>query len=134
MFAAKKKMQTNKRSKSGKREDLGMFFRSAWEANYARYLNFLKERKEILDWEYEVDEFEFHGIKRGCRFYKTDFKILNLNKSIEYHEVKGWMDQKSKTKLNRMAKYYPNVKIVLIEKEEYNAIKKWSRLIPNWED
>ena len=30
------------RSKSGRRDDLGgLFVRSSWEANYARYLNFL---------------------------------------------------------------------------------------------
>ena len=43
------------------------------------------------------------------------------------------MDKSSKTKLKRMAKYYPNVKIILIERKQYKEIEKWERLIPNWE-
>src|SRR3972149_9721027 len=39
--------------KSGRRADLGMFFRSAWEANVARYLNFLKTHGSVKGWEYE---------------------------------------------------------------------------------
>ncbi len=44
------------------------------------------------------------------------------------------MDPKSKTKLKRMAKYYPNIKLVLIDKKYYEDIKKkMSKIIPGWE-
>lgn len=122
------------RARSGKRTDLGIFVRSAWEANYARYLNFLIKQKKLHKWEYEPDTFWFEKIKRGTRSYTPDFKIWETKESEPYYvEVKGYMDQKSKTKLSRMAKYYPDVKIVLIQKPEYNEIKKWSGLIDNWE-
>lgn len=122
-------------ARGGKREDLGFYVRSRWEANYARYLNFLKEQGSIRDWEYEVDTFWFENIKRGTRSYTPDFKVWLDDTRYEYHEVKGYMDQKSKTKLKRMAKYYPAEKIVIIGNEEYQEIKsKLSRLIEHWED
>ena len=53
----------------GKREDLNnLFVRSSWEANYARYLNWLVGLGEIKSWEYEPEEFEFKTIKKGNRF------------------------------------------------------------------
>lgn len=127
--------QAYSRGKMGKREDLnGLFVRSSWEANYARYLNWLKSIGEIDDWEYEADCFVFEAIKRGTRSYTPDFKIYNTDDTIIYHEVKGWMDSKSKTKLKRMAKYYPEVEIVLIDEDAYRAIEKDVRMfIPNWE-
>lgn len=44
------------RARGGRRADIGpMYFRSAWEANYARYLNWLLARGEIDRWEYEPE-------------------------------------------------------------------------------
>ena len=108
------------------------YMRSQWEMNYACYLVFLKKQKLIKEWEYEVDTFWFKKIKRGVRSYKPDFKIFNNDDTIEYHEVKGWMDAKSKTKLKRMKIYYPKIKIVLINKKAYMAIKKTSGLYKGW--
>ena len=101
-----------------------IFFRSLWEANYALYLDFLIKQDEIIKWEFEPETFWFEKIKRGVRSYKPDFKVYNKDKTIEYHEVKGWMDSKSKTKLNRMRIYYPEIKIVLIDQKRYKSIKK----------
>jgi len=103
---------------------LEIYLRSLWEANYALYLDWLISQNQIQKWEYEVDVFWFEKIKRGVRSYKPDFKVYNMDGSIEYHEVKGWMDAKSKTKLKRMRIYYPEVKMVLIDEKAYKAIKK----------
>ena len=113
----------------------GIYFRSSWEANYARYLNFLMDRGQIQRWEYEPHVFWFEEIKRGVRSYLPDFKVWEtINDEPYYVEVKGFMDAKSKTKLKRMAKYYPEVKLVLVDKDKYNEIKyKLSSLIKNWE-
>lgn len=123
------------RSKGGKRADLGnQYFRSIWEANYARYLNWLIKQGVIKAWEYEPETFEFHRIRRGNRFYTPDFRITNNDGSQEYHEVKGYMDASSRTKLARMARYYPALKIVLIDAEAYAAIAAQVKgLIPGWE-
>ncbi len=101
-----------------------MYFRSKWEANYALYLDFLVKIKKIKEWQYEPDVFVFEKINFGTRSYRPDFKIFNYDKSFEYHEVKGYMDSKSKTKLRRMAKYYPEVKIILIDREYYEQLKR----------
>lgn len=100
-----------------------IFFRSKWEANYALYLNLLKKNGDIKKWEYEADVFIFHEIKFGTRSYKPDFKITKRDGSIYYDEVKGWMTQKSKTQLKRMAKYYPNIKLNIVGRKEYTEIK-----------
>jgi hypothetical protein len=101
-----------------------IFFRSKWEANYALYLDFLIDCKEIIKWEFEPDTFMFGKIKLGIRSYTPDFKVFNNNSSHEYHEVKGYMDSKSKTKLKRFAKYYPDEKLILIDGPQYNLLKK----------
>lgn len=122
------------RGRGGHRDDLGMYFRSSWEANYARYLNWLKRIGEIRDWEYEKQTFEFPGIKRGARFYTPDFRITNKSGSIEFSEIKGYMDARSQTKLKRMRKYYPSVKVVLVDLKAYRAIaRQVGKSIPNWE-
>lgn len=108
---------------------ISKFFRSKWEANYALYLDYLKKQKQIKNWEFEPDVFIFHKIKFGTRSYRPDFKVTANNGTIEYHEVKGYMDSQSKTKLKRMKKYYPQIKIILIERKQYEALKKWERLL-----
>ena len=124
------------RGLQGKRDDLGnIFFRSSWEANFARYLNYLISKKIIYKWEFEPDTFWFENIKRGVRSYLPDFKIWDFEDSDPYYvEVKGWMDSKSKTKIKRMAKYYPEIRLDIVAKKEYTEIKKkLSRLIAGWE-
>jgi len=110
------------------------YYRSRWEANYARYLEWLKQKGEIADWKHEPTTFWFENIKRGVRSYLPDFLVTENNGKQVYHEVKGWMDPKSKTKLKRMAKYYPDIPILLIDKSAYTALKKvLAGLISDWE-
>lgn len=118
---------------SGFREDLGLFVRSGWEANYARYLNWLVQQRQIVSWEYEAATFWFEKIKRGVRSYKPDFEIVNLDGSVEYHEVKGYDYPRGRTARTRMALYFPDVKLVLIDKDGYKAISEWKAMIPDWE-
>lgn len=91
------------------------YFRSSWEPLYAKYLQNLKKQKKIKKWEYEPDTFSFKRIRGPYKSYTPDFKIFNINGSVEYHEVKGYLDDWSKIKLERMAKYYPDVIIQLKE-------------------
>ncbi len=93
-----------------------IYFRSLWEVTYANYLQSLKGMKIISEWEYEPKTFWFLEIKRGCRSYKPDFRITNLDGSHYWVEVKGFMDSKSKTKIKRMSKYYPDEKLVIVDK------------------
>jgi len=117
------------RARGGKRRDLNdTYFRSAWEANMARYYNFMN-----IKWEYEPKTFIFETIKRGSVSYTPDFYLPEEDRWVE---VKGWMDAKSKTKLKRFKKYYPEEykKLEIIGESEYKEFAKYKRLIENWEE
>lgn len=132
LYAASKNYS---RSSSGWVELGGQRFyaRSSWEENYGRYLEWLRLRKEIKAWEHEPETFWFHKIKRGVRSYLPDFKVYMNNGAVEFHEVKGWMDSKSKTKIKRMKKYYPEVSLDVIDSKRYAALSKsLGKVIPNW--
>jgi len=110
------------------------FFRSAWEANYARYLQWLKSHNKIKDWDHEPKTFWFEGIKRGCVSYLPDFLVQEIDGSESYHEVKGWMDDRSKTKIARMARYFPKIKLIVIDKKSYRSLEKTMKsFICDWE-
>lgn len=122
--------------KGGWREVGGrnIYFRSRWEANYGRYLQWLKEKGEISDWWHEPETFWFDGVKRGCVSYLPDFLVEESTGERVYYEVKGWMDQRSKTKLRRMKKYHPSVKLILIDAAQYRSLERKLRgLVPGWE-
>ena len=124
------------RAKRGRRGDLGgLFVRSSWEANYARYLNLLKKMGVVESWDYEPETFWFEGVKRGTTSYKPDFCIKYKNdERLEYVEIKGWTTSKDRTKWRRMKKYHPHIKLVVIEPKQYYAIQdKWANAIPEWE-
>ena len=110
------------------------YYRSRWEANYARYLQFLKENGKITDWKHEPKTFWFDGVKRGTLSYLPDFVTYELDGSEIYHEVKGWMDKRSKTKINRMKKYHKDVKLLVIDSKAYKELNKsFSGVINGWE-
>lgn len=110
------------------------YYRSKWEANYAFYLEWLKGIGEIKSWAHEPKTFWFDGVRRGCVSYLPDFLVVNKNGAEEYHEVKGWMDDRSKTKIKRMAKYHPDVKLIVIDSKAYGKLKSaMSKIVPGWE-
>lgn len=122
--------------KAGWREIGGKrnYYRSRWEANYARYLEWLKVRGEIVDWVHEPETFWFEAIKRGVRSYLPDFRVFENDGSSKLHEVKGWMDSRSKTTLRRMAKYHPAETIIVVRERDYNSIaRQLGRVIGGWE-
>ncbi len=124
------------RMKRGFRDDLGIFVRSAWEANWARYLNFLVQNAHdpLLRWEYEPDTFWFDGVRRGTVSYMPDFKLFERGREPYYQEIKGRMDQKSRTKMQRMKKYHPDVRVDLIDEKAYREVeRKLGAVIPGWE-
>ena len=111
-----------------------VYFRSRWEANYGRYLEWLRVNGHIRSWEHEPETFWFESIKRGVRSYLPDFLVTEQNGDKAYHEVKGWMDSRSKTTISRFRKYYPQHKLIVIEAKAYHSIeRKVSGLVSGWE-
>ncbi len=105
------------RTKAGIRKDLGIFFRSNWEANYARILNI-----ENKKWYYEKDAFRLKTEKGGIRDYTIDFTIKG-----KFTEVKGWLDPESKKKLRMFKECYPkefsNTTLVIDKRDD--KTHKW---------
>ena len=141
-------------ARGGKREDIGIYVRSKTEANYIRYLNFMK-----IKWEYEPKIFYFEGIKRGTLSYTPDIYLPEEDKWIE---IKGWFTKRAKVSLKRFKRQYPiefqkliiviynpwgrtksdakameyleEIGIGMDRIESYKEIKdKLSKLISNWE-
>lgn len=111
-----------------------IYARSLWEANFARYLQWQKEREEIQDWEHEPHTFWFDEIKRGVRSYKPDFLIHKIDGTKYWVEVKGFWDSKSLTKIKRMKKYHPQEKLVCVDQNWFSQNnKKLVLIIKNWE-
>lgn len=127
VFAAKAGARGGKRAYLG-----GLFVRSSWEANVCLWLNELKRRGEILEWFYEDREFLF-PVKRGVRFYKPDFRVVEDAGQEIFYEVKGHLDSKSVTALTRMKRYYPETTVLLIEKAKYAEICSEFGHLENWE-
>lgn len=114
--------------------DQKYYFRSMWEANFARYLQFLKDQKQIKSWKHEPLTFWFEEIKRGVRSYLPDFLVIENDGRGHWVEVKGYMDPKSLTKIKRFRKYYPQQELRVIDKKWFAENGgKLAILIPGWE-
>lgn len=125
----------------------GLKFRSKMEANYAAYLEWLLGLGRIESWDYEPHTFWFtpdspgaraqglEGIRRGVTSCKLDFRVYSLmyKHVLEWHEVKGLMDNRSRVALDRMARYYPGQKVVVIDSKQMAALKRQvGGIVPHW--
>lgn len=97
------------RTKKGIRKDIHPTynFKSATEANFARILKHLG-----IPWAYEERAFTFEGYKTKPHVYIMDFEIRGRKKLPDgleqgWIEVKGYMDARSRNKLRRFKKQYP---------------------------
>ena len=115
------KRETNYTSaRGGRREDLNMYFRSCWEANFARIMNF-----QGKVWEYEPTTFQLEN----SLSYTPDFLVEG-----KYYELKGRMSEKSQKQLDLMKEKHPEIILELIDWRAYNELEKdYKNLIPAWE-
>lgn len=97
--APRKRGNAYQYTKTGYRSDINMNVRSSWEANFVRVLNIYK-----IDFEFEPTVFPF-PVKRGTKGYTPDFL---LKRNDEWVEIKGYLDDKSKIKLKRFKRYFPD--------------------------
>jgi hypothetical protein len=74
---------------SRKQEYNGRTYHSMKEANYAAELDLLKRAGEIKDW---IPQFRIEFIWNGYHIgdYLVDFKVIMLDGTIEFREVKGY--------------------------------------------
>jgi len=102
------------RTKKGVRKDIHptYSFRSATEANFARILEY-----HGIPWKYEERAFTFTGYKTRPHVYVMDFEITGKARKkkkdliegldLGYYEIKGYMHARSRNKLRRLRKQYP---------------------------
>jgi len=110
---------------SGYRSDLGIGFRSAWEANIARILNYLGAL-----WEYETKSFLLKD-EQYSGYYFPDF-ILPNNIIIE---VKGFWSNNSRQKVRLFNLQFPEYTLLCIDGDLlYDLENRFKNLISNWED
>lgn len=104
-----------------------IYFRSLWEANYALYLEWLKEQGQIHEWEYEPERYYFI-FKEGKKLrslgngYLPDFRVWETKQKFYLVEIKGY--GQGVQKLKRMKKYHPEIRIELVDKTYYGDLKR----------
>ncbi|MEI8281882.1 MAG: hypothetical protein WCG75_05720 [Armatimonadota bacterium] len=111
-----------------------IYFRSKWEANYARYLEMLKTVVgSIKEWEHEPKSFDFPKSITRPHSCLPDFRVTRSDGTVLYQEVKGWMDKRSRLQIARMRRYYPATELVVIKAKWFkdnedrmrNQIHEW---------
>lgn len=111
-----------------------LYLRSRAEANWARWLQFLRDRGDIREWWYEPCFFEFEAIRHGTTRYTPDFLVLHPDGTHHWEELKGWRKPKGETALKRMAQYHPEVELRVISWEQFRSVERSvAGLVPGWE-
>lgn len=109
--------------KVGMRKDLNTFFKSTWEANFARICNLFHTQ-----WKYEPQRFLFPN--EGMS-YLPDFYLPEINR---YVELSGNVSPIKITKLSLFAKYYPEEHLYHITETEWKKFfTDFSKIIGEWE-
>ena len=85
-----------------------IFFRSSWEAKYAKWLDVQK-----IDWKYESKTFDL-----GDWTYTPDFYLPKTN---EYIEIKGWWRGNARLKVYLFRQKYPDISFQVLEKKELSG-------------
>lgn len=117
----------HKHVKAGAAPDLGPIeFRSTWERNVARVLNYLGIR-----WTYEPRRFY---LIKGLT-YLPDFRLESPNPwECKWIEVKGLWNKDDKKKLKYFYTLYPDETLKVISGKQYRKLcKEYKNLIPTWE-
>lgn len=110
------------------------FFRSSWEANYARHLEAERTAGRILAWEHEPKTFYFPDAVRPPRSYTPDFRITLLDGMHEFHEVKGFVDKRLFKILALMKAHYAYYPLKVLDPEGYADLERTRAAhLPGWE-
>lgn len=121
-------------AKGGIRKDLGIYLRSSWEANVGRYLNFLKQNGEILDWEYEPETFHFSNPIGTIHSYTPDFRVYKHDNTHYWIEVKGQMFRNDQIKIDLFKKDFPDEQLFIYDLKWIMKNEPIFRhFIPTWE-
>lgn len=105
----------------------GVKFKSAYEAQIARYLDSLG-----AEWSYEPEKFSY--TPPVC-YYTPDFHVKYPDGTTEYLEVKGYFDPQARMKMQAIKEQYPDMKITLHFMKEYTRVTpKSATTYMDWAD
>ena len=111
--------------------DLGITFRSQWEVNWARWLEWMKSTGNVIAWAYEPESFALRVHGKAVR-YVPDFRV-EWNGKVEYHEVKGRMDERSAGKIRAMRRQRRDIPLRVIDAKTYAALApRFREIVPGW--
>lgn len=91
------------------------YARSQQEKRFGLFLQFLKDHGNIKEYHHENKIFRFEKLSRGCTTYKPDYQVIENDGTHWWAEVKGWMDPKSKAKINYFKRYFPEETLKVID-------------------
>ena len=111
--------------KGGFREDLGHYVRSTWEADFARILNYCN-----VGYAYEPQTFELIKSDGEIVHYTPDFYVKSQN---AFYEIKGWLHDKDKEKMDLFQEQYPKYQFVLIDTTKFAEFALKYKSLVNWE-
>jgi len=115
------KRETYTSAHGGFRKDLGCYFRSNWEANYARILQF-----EGKHWMYEPTTFH---LDEGT--YTPDFSVEGIEGFIE---IKGRIDDEiAMKKVKAFIIKHSEISVIFIGPKEYDELRKHYKKLVAWE-
>lgn len=117
-----------------------IYFDSRSEYIYYVYLDWLKRTKKIKDFVYHPPYFDFsQWIKFGTNRYEVDFKVVESNGRERYVEIKNTenldkMDSKSRTRIKRLRKYFPDVELEVKSSKAVSELGKTLSLLVKLEE
>ncbi|SFK95715.1 HIRAN domain-containing protein [Salinicoccus halodurans] len=109
---------------SGYRKDLRHSFKSKWEADFARFLEF-----QNLNWLYEDPSY---FIDTGGKYYLPDFYIKKGNDSVLV-EIKGRWDKRSLSHIDYSLRKSDNNHLIIDSDVIKILTDKYKTSIPSWE-
>lgn len=116
----------NSFGKGGYRPDLKAYFRSRWEANYARYLKYLN-----CSFVYEPDKFLIELPDGSRHYYHPDFLVDNAY----YVEIKGWeRADRRQSEVIKAAQFQLPLPLYIIRTSQYRFLERTiAKKIKHWE-
>lgn len=101
----------------------GITFNNQTELNYAMYLDLLQRGGEIESWMYEPCTWRLTTNNKLTK-YTPDFRVVCAD-HVEYHEVKGFLEDDANVKFKVAASMYPEYRWLMVtyKKKQWHIMK-----------
>ena len=87
------------------------------ELAYSQLLEFRRKAGEIDRWDYEPEKLRL----ADKTFYTPDFRVIDLDGAVEFHETKGFMRDDAVVKIKVAAETHPYVfKLIFFKRGQWD--------------